>query len=266
MHRLSHLDLRSVLKCLPTVYAALDLEAFPRQVLAALRQVIQAPFGSYNEIDPRATRIRYVVEPIEALVSGLELKLLQYMHEQPVVAQYVRTRDPSAKKISDFLNRRAFHRLGIYAENYRRTGVEYQMTFMIERLPKQASPTIAIALDRGRGERDFSERDRLVLNVLRPYLESAYANVETLAAMRRRGSPTGARPETRLFETIVLGSWHSAGHLTAGAPVAGRILRRHAGTRQCVTRHFAAVGSAASGRPRKYRHHVSAACAVGSGA
>jgi DNA-binding CsgD family transcriptional regulator len=117
----------------------------------------------------------------------------------------VRTCDPSAKKISDFLNRGAFHRLGIYAENYRRTGVEHQMTFMIESRPKPAPATIAIALDRGRGERDFSERDRLVLNVLRPYLEGAHANVETLAAMRRRGSTTGERPETRLFETIVLG-------------------------------------------------------------
>jgi hypothetical protein len=86
MHRLSHRDLRSVLKCLPTVYAALDLEAFPRQVIAALRRVVQAPFGSYNEIDPRTTRIRYVVEPIEALVSGLELMRQRYMHEQPVLA------------------------------------------------------------------------------------------------------------------------------------------------------------------------------------
>ena len=73
MQRLNRRELGSVLDCLRTTYATLDLEAFPRQVIAALRRVVSAPFGSYNEIDRRATRIRYVVEPAEATVPHLEL-------------------------------------------------------------------------------------------------------------------------------------------------------------------------------------------------
>src|SRR5712692_4899539 len=123
MHRLCHRDLPAVLDCLQMINATLDLEAFPRQVVAGLRRVVPAPFGSYNEIDHRAAQISYVVEPAEARVPNLELIVRQYLHEQPVVAHYRRTGNGSPRKLSDFLTRKEFHRLTIYNENYRRTGV-----------------------------------------------------------------------------------------------------------------------------------------------
>ena len=204
MQRLNRRELGAVLDCLRATYATLDLEAFPRQVIAALRRVVSAPFGSYNEIDRGATRIRYVVEPAEATVPHLELAVRDYQHEQPVVANYLRTGDGSPRKLSDFLSVHKLHRLGIYNENYRRTGVEYQMTFMLQSLQRPTAPTIAIALDRGRGASDFSEHDRFMLNLLRPHVMTAYANAETVAALRRTAPTAGGPPETRRREIIVL--------------------------------------------------------------
>lgn len=204
MQRLNRRELGTVLDCLRTIYAALDLEAFPRQVVAGLRRVVSAPFGSYNEIDRAAARIRYVVEPAEATVPHLELAVREYQNEQPVVANYLRTGDGSPKKLSDFLSAQKLHRLGIYNENYRRTGVEYQMTFMVKSLQRPSAPTIAIALDRGRSETDFSEHDRFMLNLLRPHVVTAYANAETVSALRRTAPPAGGAPETRRREIIVL--------------------------------------------------------------
>ena len=204
MQRLTRRELGNVLDCLRTVYAALDLEAFPRQVVAGLRRVVSAPFGSYNEIDRGATRIRYVVEPAEATVPHLELAVREYQHEQPVVANYLRTGDGSPRKLSDFLSIQRLHRLRIYNENYRRTGVEYQMTFMVKSLQRPSAPTIAIALDRGQRETDFSEHDRFMLNLLRPHVMTAYANAETVNALRRMAPPAGGAPETRRREIIVV--------------------------------------------------------------
>jgi DNA-binding CsgD family transcriptional regulator len=204
MQRLDRRELGTVLDCLRTIYAALDLEAFPRQVVAGLRRVVAAPFGSYNEIDRGSPRIRYVVEPAEATVPHLELAVQEYQHEQPVVANYLRTGDGSPRKLSDFLSPQKLHRLGIYNENYRRTGVEYQMTFMVKSLQRASAPTIAIALDRGRRETDFSEHDRFKLNLLRPHVVTAYANAETVDALRRTAPAAGGAPETRRREIIVL--------------------------------------------------------------
>jgi hypothetical protein len=160
MLRLSCRDFRAVLDCLRMMYATLDLEAFPRQVIASFRRVVPAPFGSYNEIDHRATRISYIVEPAEAQVSNVEMVVRQYFHEQPMMAHYRRTGDGSPRKLSDFVTRKEFHSLGIYNENYRRTGVEYQMALMVKSLQRPSPTTIAIALDRSRDDSDFTERDR----------------------------------------------------------------------------------------------------------
>lgn len=204
MQRLDRRELGSVLDCLRTIYATLDLEAFPRQVVAALLRVVSAPFGSYNEIDRGAAQIRYVVEPAAAAVPHLELAVREYQHEQPVVANYLRTGDGSPRKLSDFLSIQKLHRLGIYNENYRRAGVEYQITFMLRSLQRPSSPTIAIALDRGLGETDFSEHDRFILNLLRPHVMTAYANAETVTALRRTAPAAGGAPEARRREIIVL--------------------------------------------------------------
>lgn len=204
MHRLGRRDLKAALDCLRMTYATLDPEAFARQVVAALLRVVPAPFGSYNEIDRKATRIKYVVEPEEARVPHLELITGQYRREQPVLAHYLRTGDGSPHKLSDFLTQQELHRLRIYNENYRRAGVEYQMTLMLKSLQRQAPPMIAIALDRGRGDSDFTERDRLVLRLLRPHLMAAYANAETASDLRRTAPSAGGAPEARRREVVFL--------------------------------------------------------------
>ena len=43
----------------------------------------------------------------------------------------------------------------------------------------------AVYLDRRRGARDFGERDRLLLNLLRPHLNQAYQNAVAVTRMRR---------------------------------------------------------------------------------
>jgi DNA-binding CsgD family transcriptional regulator len=223
MLRLSCRDQRAVLDCLRTTYATLDLEAFPRQVVAGLRRVVPAPFGSYNEIDHRAARIRYVVEPAEAQVPHLELVVRQYLHEQPVVAHYRRTGDGSPRKLSDFLTQDEFHRLGIYNENYRRTGVEHQMTFMVESLQRPSSSTIAIALDRGRADSDFTERDRAILKLVRPHLMTAYGNAETVSALRRTAPNQRRARDPPARDHRATTKW-STPHVSTCRPLAAPVL------------------------------------------
>ena len=193
MQRLAHRDQGAVLDCLRVIHAAVELDAFPLHIVAALRRVVPAPFGSFNEIDPQATRIRYVVEPTEAQVPHAELRVGQYLHEQPVLAHYERTGDGSPRKVSDFVTPLQFHRLRIYRESYSRRRVEYQIVFMFPSLQRTSPSTIAIALDRSPDDADFSERDRSVLSLLRPHVLLAYANAQLVAALRR-GAGRGAEP------------------------------------------------------------------------
>jgi len=124
----------------------------------------------------------------------------RHMPEHPLITRYHQTRDGQAFKISDFLTRSQFHRLGLYHELYRRVQVEHQIAFV---LPTPPPLIIGIALNRGR--RDFSERERLLLNLLRPHLVQAYRNAEAVTQLHQELTAVRQALETLALGVIVLG-------------------------------------------------------------
>jgi DNA-binding CsgD family transcriptional regulator len=94
------------------------------------------------------------------------------MGEHPVLRHFRGTSAPDARLISDFLSRRAFHRLGIYREFFAHVGVEDQLTALIS--APVARVRAGISIDRGRPR--FDEYDRRVLDLLQPHLRAARDN------------------------------------------------------------------------------------------
>ena len=96
-------------------------------------------------------------------------------------------------KISDFLTAKQFHRLDIYRRMYRFVDAEDQSLI----LRSDAGVVIALAFNRPR--RDFTERERVILNRVRPHVLQAYANAEELAGCSTKSEtsrPCSARPAT----------------------------------------------------------------------
>jgi hypothetical protein len=93
----------------------------------------------------------------------------QYVRQSPMLKSYKRG-GGSAVKVSDFVTQRQFHRLGLYNEYLRPLGAKYRMA---KGLPGRPGWLTTVQLDRRL--RDFSERDRLVLNLLRSTGRNAYA-------------------------------------------------------------------------------------------
>jgi len=175
MARLSERDLHVLLEVLREIYQPRNLEAFPRHAISALLVLVSADVISYNEINLREGRVHGVIEPDHGEIAQYGSILDQHMHEHPLIRYYSKTGDGRAMKISDFLSRRQFHALGLYNEFYRSWGIE---NLMGVGLPARAPLLIAIGVNRGRP--DFTERDRLCLDLLRPHLIQAYRNAEAV--------------------------------------------------------------------------------------
>jgi DNA-binding NarL/FixJ family response regulator len=165
MERLRDRDLRAILVFLRDAYAQPDLDAFAHRVVQAVPGVVGAQRVSYNEGHPRRGTIRAIVRPADTYPW---LNGRQYQ-EHPMMQHFIKTCDGRARKFSDFLTRDELHRTAMYQEYYRNVGVEYQMAVF---LGTPSPRFIGFAL--GRDLRDFSERDRLALNILRPHLATAY--------------------------------------------------------------------------------------------
>src|SRR5215467_12503959 len=96
-------------------------------------------------------------------------------------AHYLRAPDSGPCKLSDFLTQRQYHRTGLYAECYRPLGVEHQMSVSLA-----TSRLMFRGLVLNRGAPDFTERERRLLDLLRPHLALASENTAVVSTLRRR--------------------------------------------------------------------------------
>jgi DNA-binding CsgD family transcriptional regulator len=190
MERLRERDLEASLTYLRGLYAQGDPASFRRHVPETITSLVPSELTTYNELDLRTSENVWEWEPAPSDPDGLAGVFARYMAENPCIAYYLRTRDGRATKISDFLTRRELRHLGYYSEYLRRVGLQHRMSIVI---PKPPHTVIALAL--GRSGRDFSERDRLMLDLLRPHLAQAHDNAAAMARVRREApahpSPMG---------------------------------------------------------------------------
>lgn len=223
MDRLGERDLRAVLGFVRGAYACLAPLELKRYVVSTLPTLVRSDITSYNEVkspyelvaDPSPDAYPYVEEWFVA-------NLPQLTHKHPILAYRARSRDGGAVKMSDFVTRRQFRRLELYNELFRPLGVEAEIGI---NLFMSAGVLAGIALQRGP---DFSERDRLILNVLRPHLRQAAQNAEAVARTEARAALT-----SRALEKI------SAGIVLFGA--GGRIRLASNRARRLLAAYFDAV-------------------------
>jgi DNA-binding CsgD family transcriptional regulator len=133
--------------------------------------------------------------------------------DHPVCHHHDVTRDFRALKLSDFLTRSELRRTGIYWDYFRPWAAEYSMSVGLD---APLTHTKVFIFNRA-GGRDFSERDRAVLNFLRPHLSNLYA----AAQARRRATQALALLDESEAGLLIL---DGAGVIEHATPEALRLL------------------------------------------
>jgi DNA-binding CsgD family transcriptional regulator len=178
MEHLRGSGLRALLDCLRDIHTARDLDALRRRLPRAIAAVVPAEMTTYFEIERRTRNVTAITYPGDAVDAAAERAFDRTMHHSPLFRAYRRGQG-SAVKNSDFLTRAKFRRLPLYDEFFRPVGVEHQM---VKGLPGRPGLITGIALFRR--SRDFTEGNRVMLNLLRPHLNEAYQAGRLLTEMR----------------------------------------------------------------------------------
>ena len=174
-------------------------QPFTGDLLVELGRLVEADWVTYNELDRVRRRNLLRVartgdeDDDDDVPEGLFWDFVIEKH--PVCLRHQQG-SPGALKLSDFLSRRELHRTRLYDVWFRPLGVEYELNVPI---PSPLWHTKTFLFDR-QGGRDFTERDRLVLELLQPHLtrlwqaartrrllSAALAAVERASAHDRRG-------------------------------------------------------------------------------
>ncbi len=108
-----------------------------------------------------------------------ELAKLIY-EEHPCIQHIARTGCVEPLKITDFLSQRQYRQTRLYREGMRQTGAEYNIGFQVSEpcLPEVTNISLV------REQSDFSETERLKLNLLRRHIGRAYIHAGQMAAWR----------------------------------------------------------------------------------
>jgi DNA-binding CsgD family transcriptional regulator len=217
------LDLDATLGFLSEAAGVSGPHPFPSELLDRLRELVPCEGVFYDELDYAGERVLdYEAcsqgREIDASGSDVELgtNFWTLVHQHPICSYQIRTGDLTAHKLSDLVTRRQWHRLELYAEYFRRYGVEHRLAVGLPATPSHAK---TLFFDRF-GDHDFSERDRLVVNRLRPHL------IALDAAARERRLAAGLLSHQEGAGLVVL---QPSGAIDFTTPVAARLLARFFG-------------------------------------
>ena len=173
------------------LYRPRNLESFRNYLLSNVPRLIPLEMISLVEVNIPARQSRYWVMPMPEQSPAQDRTWRRLMLEHPVITHRRRTGDSQALKISDFASRTQLHKLELYQQHYRSYGVESHMGLALSTM--RTSPIRLIGL--GRGPLDFSESERLLLNLLRPHLVQASENARAVARFSGDCRLVGASPE-----------------------------------------------------------------------
>ncbi len=181
MNNISSTDYQEIMTLLAHMRGAGSRTDLAREVIPGLAKLLKSDLTSYTEVNPVTHESRGFIEPDKYDVRKLAAALSKYMDEHPVICHHTQTGDGRALKITDFITQEQFHDTALYHNFYGPLGVEYQISMT---LPARR-PLIA-ALVFNRKDSDFTERDRDILNLLRPYLTRAFEDARTFEKLSRR--------------------------------------------------------------------------------
>jgi DNA-binding CsgD family transcriptional regulator len=222
---LSSDDHVAVLACIHDLHACRSLADFPRQSLAALARIVPSTLSAFNEVNLRRGRIVSILDREVANVNAMIAAWERHRTQHPLVQYVEETGDGQAMKVSDFLSEEEYHALDLYRTCYRLIDAQDQMSVTLR---SEGGVILAIAFNRP--ARDFTEADRVKLNLVRPHLLQAYANLEELAGQRDENEDL----QTALRET---------GHGLVGLDGTRRVAHATPGARETLERYFPDVAA-----------------------
>ena len=187
MESLRGIEVRKLFAFLRELSAWRTEDQLSDHLVESLSTLIDCDVCSFDVIDTRRQRASFKYWPTQtqSIPDAPEI-LGTYASQQPVIAHVNRTKDEQALMVSDFLTLRQFKQTDIYQEFYRPLHIPYNMGMQL-----LVSDQQTVSIGHHRQRKDFSERDRLLLNILRPHILQAFANASSVTRMEEERAALG---------------------------------------------------------------------------
>jgi DNA-binding CsgD family transcriptional regulator len=227
-------------------------QPFTGDVLVELGLLIEADWVTYTEVDHVGRRVlASMPRPGDEDDEGAEIddEIWELMAEHPVCRHWRETGRFTALRLSDVITRRELHQNRWYDVALRPWGVEHELKVRLASPPWFAK-TFLFCRKPGR---DFTKRDRLVLELLTPHLTRLWQAARTRGLLAAALGELERAPSTDTTGVVLLGP---TGGMEFASPSAQRLLRTYFGAMSGGRLPSALAGWLKSGsaEPLRRRH------------
>ena len=150
-----------------------------RRALSGLGALVPADVLTWDHVELVTGAVRHEAIPAEAEPAGAFASLVGGATGHPLLAAHA-ARRRSAVRLSEAVDPRRLTRSELYGDLLHRSGIEYGIAIGVRTERREA-----VVAGLGRTEREFSERDRDVLDLVRPALEDALRTAEARGRLIR---------------------------------------------------------------------------------
>ncbi len=161
--------------------SALDKSVFARLGVEKLPRLVASEFTTLSICHLVSGRREVFGLPAGALSAQDRAAFDRHFHEHPLVRYHAYQGGRSTQRISDSLSREQFRRSALYNDYYRRIRIDHAMA-----LPIYVRDGVLVSFVLNRTRRDFTDRERILLDVLRPHLAQVYQRLNRLGGLTAR--------------------------------------------------------------------------------
>jgi DNA-binding CsgD family transcriptional regulator len=196
METLGIKDIQQLNQGIQQLYTIHNLDTFGMDTLKIIDRLVPADVPSFHSthiLTREMSGVTMYPTP-EFFTPKLTAVVQQHFSQHPIV-EHIEQTFHGAYKISDFVSQQAFYSLeGLYQQYLGLFGIEDQMTIFLPPDSSIGSTHLAptdetlVGFSLNRADRSFSERDRSILNLLRPHLFQAYSNAQKYHQLQQNSS------------------------------------------------------------------------------
>ena len=161
--------------------SALDKRVFAQLGVEQLPQLVASEFTTLSICHLASGRREVFGLPAGALSEQDRAAFDRHFHEHPLVRYHAYQGGRGTQRISDSLPIEQFRRSALYNDYYRRIGIDHAMA-----LPIYVRDGVLVSFVLNRTRRNFTDRERALLDVLRPHLARVYQRLNRLGGLTAR--------------------------------------------------------------------------------
>ena len=221
MARFSGQDVRDALGLIDVAHCAKDSDQFAQPVVEALARLVPGEIVGYNERELESRRVVVSAEaPSVALPRDVANAVSAFCGEYPL-SMLRRRSETRALKISDFASASKLHRLDYFNHALRPLGIEHQMRLWLTAPPGMAR---FFHISRRQADGDFVERDRDLLELVRPFLLAFFGRLDVRVVDEENADGLTGR-ETEILAWVARGKTNR--EIAALLVVSPHTIRKH---------------------------------------